>query len=149
MQNHSTPSQITPFSSKARAELGELHTDMSNSAARTTFIQLIPPPAHTSTQDLYNNSRLFFRVQVFVPKNYTMHKRNLISPWPSAQLMQTDQATSTSKRREGNRAGQVAYERLIHRQTTETAQLRCHLEKALCEQISSFMDTYVLRVEAA
>ena len=33
MQNHSTPSQITPFSSKARAELGELHTDMSNSAA--------------------------------------------------------------------------------------------------------------------
>lgn len=129
---------------------------MSNSAARTTFIQLIPPPAHTSTRDLYNNSRLFFRVQVFVPKNYTMHKRNLISPWPSAQLMQTDQATSTSKRREGsrrdmegNRAGQVAYERPIHRQTTETAQLRCHLEKALCEPISSFMDTYVLRVEAA
>ena len=43
-----------------------------------------------------------------------------ISPWPLQKLMQTDQATGTSKRREGsrrdmegNRAGQVAYERPI------------------------------------
>lgn len=35
MQNHSTPSQITPFSSKARAELGELHTDMYVQFSRT------------------------------------------------------------------------------------------------------------------
>lgn len=67
MQNHST--DHTPFSSKARAELGVVCTYV-NSAAHF-FIQLTPSTKRRQViriRDLYYNDARLFRVQVFVPE---------------------------------------------------------------------------------